>query len=370
MENAKGRFGFGCMRLPMLEGEVDIEQFKQMVDEFLDAGFNYFDTAHGYIAGKSEIALRDGLTSRHPRESYILVNKLTGSYFNTKEEVRTIFAKQLEATGVEYFDYYLMHAQSEDIFKKFKSCDAYETAFELKNEGKVKHVGISFHDKADVLETILKEYPQIEVVQIQLNYVDYNDSVVEGKKCLEICEKYNKPVIVMEPVKGGNLANLPEDAKAVLDELKGGTPASYAMRYVGSFDSVEMILSGVSNLEQLRENMATMKNFEKLNETERKAIDKVVEIFSSKNMISCTDCKYCVSECPKNILIPNLFGCFNTKKVFNNWNQNYYYDNVYTVNNGKASDCIKCKKCEKVCPQHLKISELLVDVAGEFEKSN
>ncbi len=368
MENAKGRFGFGCMRLPMLDGEVDKVQFSQMVDEFLEAGFNYFDTAHGYIAGKSETALKECLTSRYPRESYILVNKLTGSYFNTQEEVRTVFEQQLEATGVEYFDYYLMHAQSDEIFKKFKKCNAYETAFELKKEGKVKHVGISFHDKAEVLEKILKEYPEIEVVQIQFNYVDYNDNVVEGKKCYEICEKYNKPIIVMEPVKGGNLANLPDDAKAVIDALKGGTPASYAMRYVGSFESVEMILSGVSTLEQLRENMNTMKDFKSLNEEEFEAINKVCDIFNSKNMISCTDCKYCVSECPKNILIPNLFGCFNTKKVFNNWNQNFYYENVYTVNNGKASDCIKCKKCEKVCPQHLKISELLVDVANEFEK--
>ncbi len=367
MENIKGKFGFGCMRLPMLDGEVDKVQFAQMVDEYFEAGFNYFDTAHGYLDGKSETALKECLTSRYPRENYILVDKLTGNYFNTQEEIKPFFERQLEATGVHYFDYYLMHAQNKDIFEKFKKCKAYETAFELKKEGKIKHVGISFHDKADVLDKILNEYPEIEVVQIQLNYVDYNDNIVEGKKCYEVCQKHNKPIIVMEPVKGGNLANLPDDAKAVFDKLKGGSPVSYAMRFVGSFESVKMILSGVSNLEQLRENIETMKNFKPLNEVEYEAINKVCDIFKSKNMIPCTDCKYCVSECPKNILIPNLFGCLNSKKAFNNWNTAFYYSTVYTVNNGKASDCIKCKKCEKVCPQHLKISELLVDVAKEFE---
>ncbi len=369
MENLKGKFGFGCMRLPMLDGEVDKKQFSQMVDEYLEAGFNYFDTAHGYIGGKSETALKECLTSRYPRESYILVDKLTGNYFESNEDIKHFFDRQLKATGVDYFDYYLMHAQNEQVYGKFKDCKAYETAFELKKKGKIKHVGISFHDKADVLEKILNDYPEIEVVQIQFNYVDYNDNIVEGKKCYDICVKHNKPIIVMEPVKGGNLANLPEDAKSVLDELNGGTPASYAMRYVGSFEAVQMILSGVSNLEQLRENIDTMKNFKALDDREYEAIEKVVEIFNSKNLIPCTDCKYCVSECPKNILIPNLFGCLNSKKVFNNWNTDFYYSAVYTVNNGKASACIKCKKCEKVCPQFLKISELLVDVAGEFDKN-
>lgn len=368
MENLKGKLGFGCMRLPMIDGEVDTKQFSQMIEEFFEAGFNYFDTAHGYLDGKSETALKECLTSKYPRENYILVNKLTGLYFDKQEEIIPLFEKQLEATGVDYFDYYLMHTQNETSFAQFKRCKAYETAFELKKEGKVKHVGLSFHDKAHVLEDILKTYPEVEFVQIQLNYVDYDDNIVEGKKCLEVCAKYNKPVIVMEPVKGGNLANLPDDAKAILDELNGGTPASYAMRYVGSFDQVKMVLSGVSTIEQLRENVATYKNFKPLNETEYEAIAKVCKVFKSKNMISCTDCKYCIVECPKKILIPNLFSCLNAKKVFNNWNTDVYYHRVYTVGNGKASDCISCKKCEKACPQHLKISSLMKDVAKEFEK--
>ncbi len=367
MENLMGKFGFGCMRLPMKDGEVDYVEFSQMVDEYFEGGFNYFDTASGYINGKSEIALRECLTSRYDRDKYILVNKLTGNFFNSEEEIAPFVEKQLAATGVEYFDYYLMHAQNEDLFAKFKKCRASEKAFELKEAGKFKHVGISFHDKANVLEQILIEYPQIEVVQIQLNYVDYDDNIVEGRKCLELCKKYNKPVIVMEPVKGGNLANLPEDAEEVFKKLNGGTPASYAMRYVASFDDVKMVLSGLSNLDQLRDNMKTMKDFKKLEEREIEAVNQVCEILKSKNMISCTDCKYCVDKCPKSILIPNLFSCMNAKKVFNNWNTAYYYSTVYTVNNGKASDCISCKKCEAVCPQHLEISSLLKDVAMEFE---
>jgi predicted aldo/keto reductase-like oxidoreductase len=201
---------------------VDIEQTKQMVDAFLDAGFNYFDTAHGYIQGKSEKVLKTCLTSRYPREKYILTDKLTANYFKAEADIRPFFESQLEICGVEYFDFYLMHAQGLVNYDHFKECRAYETAFELKKEGKIRHVGISFHDRAEVLERILTEYPEIEVVQIQFNYVDYDDPAVQSRKCYEVCRKFGKPVIVMEPVKGGNLVNLPEDAKAVLDELHGG----------------------------------------------------------------------------------------------------------------------------------------------------
>ena len=212
MDRIKKNFGFGCMRLPMIGEEVDIEQTKQMVDAFLDAGFNYFDTAHGYIQGKSEKALKTCLTSRYPREKYILTDKLTANYFKTEADIRPFFESQLEICGVEYFDFYLMHAQGLVNYDHFKECRAYETAFALKKEGKIRHVGISFHDRAEVLERILTEYPEIEVVQIQFNYVDYDDPAVQSRKCYEVCRKFNKPVIVMEPVKGGNLVNLPDDA--------------------------------------------------------------------------------------------------------------------------------------------------------------
>ena len=234
-----------------------------MVDTFLEQGFNYFDTAHGYLNGKSELALNECLASRHKREEYILTDKLTMPYFNKQEDIRPFFESQLEACGVEYFDFYLMHAQSKDIFAHFKKCHAYETALELKEEGKIRHFGISFHDKAEVLEEILKEYPQIEVVQIQFNYVDYEDPAVESRKCYEVCRRYNKPAIIMEPVKGGNLVNLPEDAKKILDDLHGGSTASYAVRFAASFEEVMMVLSGMSNLEQMKDNLSYMKEFEK-----------------------------------------------------------------------------------------------------------
>ena len=251
MENVKKNFGFGCMRLPMNGEQVDFEETKRMVDAFLDAGFNYFDTAHGYIQGMSETALRECLTSRYPRDRYILTNKLTGNFFKTEADIRPFFESQLQACGVEYFDYYLMHAQGAGNYDHYRACRAYETAFALKAEGKVRHVGISFHDRAEVLEQILTDYPEIEVVQIQFNYVDYDDTAVQSRKCYDVCVKHGKPVIVREPVKGGNLVNLPEDAKAVLDGLHGGSPASYAIRFAASFPGIEMVLSGMSSLEQI-----------------------------------------------------------------------------------------------------------------------
>ncbi|MFV0465568.1 MAG: aldo/keto reductase [Lachnospiraceae bacterium] len=371
MENSKKKFGFGCMRLPMNGKEADYTQVSKMVDLFLENGFNYFDTAHGYLGGASEIALRECLTKRYPREAYILTDKLTTFFFNKKEEIRPLFQKQLDTCGVEYFDFYLMHAQSKEHFAKFKKCEAYEVALELKEEGKIKHFGISFHDSTAVLEQILTEYPQIEVVQIQLNYVDYDDPAVQGRECYEVCCKFGKPVIVMEPTKGGNLVNLPDDAKAILDELGSGSIASYAIRYAAGFEGVMMVLSGMSNMEQMEDNISYMKDFKPLNEQEMKAVQTVCDLFKAKNLIPCTACRYCIEEgCPQNIAIPDLFACLNAKKAFHNWNTDYYYHNVYTIHNGKASDCIKCGKCEKACPQHLEIRNLMVDVAEEFEQSS
>ena len=373
----KKNFGFGCMRLPMLSnGEVDIEQCKVMADLFMDAGFNYFDTAHVYINGKSETAIREFLSRRYPRESFILTDKLTTHCFSKEEEIRPLFESQLKACGVDYFDFYLMHAQNADIFAKFKKCHAYENSFRLKEEGKVRHVGISFHDKAEVLDQILNEYPDVEIVQIQLNYADWDDAGVEAKKVYEICVKHKKPVVVMEPVKGGTLVNLPDEAQKVFDSLnkKRGTNfsnAAYALRYSATPEAVCMTLSGMSDIEQMKDNISSMKDFMPLDSEEMAAVDEVCKVFRSQNLIPCTSCRYCVEEnkCPRNILIPDMFSLQNQKKQFSSWNQDYYYSNVLTVNgHKKASECIKCRGCERTCPQHLPIVELLGTVAQTFEK--
>ena len=368
MDKIKKNFGFGFMRLQEKDGKIDLVQAQQMVDAFMDAGFNYFDTAHGYHSGESETALRECLTSRYPRESYVLTNKLTFNYFNTEADVRPFFEQQLEWCGVDYFDFYLMHAQAVGTYKRFKAANAYETAFALKAEGKIRHVGISFHDRPEVLEQILTDYPDIEVVQIQFNYMDYDDPAVQSRACYEVCRRHNKPVIVMEPVKGGSLARLPDDARAVLDALHGGSPASYALRFAAGFEGIMMVLSGMSNMQQLEDNVAAMRDFKPLNEAELAAVNRVREILRSKNLIPCTACRYCTDGCPKHINIPEVFGAMNSKQLYHTWNSDFYYSTVATKNGQRASDCIKCGKCEESCPQHLPIRNLLEDVAKEFEK--
>ena len=367
-KEVRKNFGFGCMRLPVKGGEIDYDEFNKMIDTFIEKGFNYFDTAHGYHDGKSETALRDCLVKRYPRDKYILTNKLTQPYFKTEADVRPFFESQLKTCGVDYFDFYLMHAQSKEIFAHFKKCRAYEQALEFKKEGKIKHFGISFHDTADVLDQILTEYPQIEVVQIQLNYVDYDDPAVQSKKCLEVCNRHDKPVIVMEPVKGGNLVKLPDGANKYFEELGNASAASYAIRFAAGCKGVFMVLSGMSDMLQMKDNLSYMSDFKPLDDREMQAVQKVCNAFKAMNLIACTACRYCTAGCPKKISIPDLFACMNTKNLYHDWNADYYYNEVHTKNGGKASECIKCGKCEKACPQHLQIRNLLIDVAKEFEK--
>lgn len=350
-------FGFGFMRLPMIGEDVDIAQTCQMVDHFLENGFNYFDTAHGYINGKSELAIKECLTSRYPRDRYILTNKLSPNFFEKQEDIRPLLEQQLEACGVDYFDFYLMHAQSLSRLPHYRQAKAYETALELKEEGKIRHMGISFHDTADALDQILTEYPQIEVVQIQFNYVDFEDEKVQSRQCYEVCRKHGKPVIVMEPVKGGSLVNLPAAAQKVFDRLGSRSNASYAIRFAAGFDGMIMVLSGMSNMTQMTDNVSFMKEYQPLNGTELDAVKTVCAIFRNQGIIPCTGCRYCTEVCPQQIAIPEIFAYVNALRQ---------HQDLPVLAGGMPDACIKCGKCEESCPQNLNIRELLIASAEEI----
>ena len=349
-------FGFGYMRLPMIGDEVDIEQTTKMVDTFLENGFNYFDTAHGYINGKSEQAIKACLSSRYPRDRYILTNKLSAPCFEKEEDIRPLFQQQLDACGVDYFDFYLIHAVSAARMPFYEGTGAFRIAQELKQEGKVRHVGMSFHDTAEVLDEILTKHPELEVVQIQFNYVDFEDEKVESRKCYEVCRKHGKPIIIMEPVKGGSLVNLPSAAQKIFDSLNGGSNASYALRFAAGFEGVMMVLSGMSTIGQMEDNLSFMKNFQPLNQKEQQAVEKVTAIFRNQGLIPCTACRYCTEVCPQEIPIPELFTAVNAKRS---------EQNVPAVST--EIDCVKCGKCEEVCPQNLKIRQLLTVAAAELQ---
>jgi predicted aldo/keto reductase-like oxidoreductase len=363
----KKNFGFGMMRLPMAGDCVDAAQTCAMVDAFLAAGFNYFDTAHGYIGGKSELAVKECLTSRYPRESYILTDKLSPNFFKTEADILPYFESMLEACGVDYFDFFLLHSLNAGNYPHYTSNRAFEIAAELKAEGRVRHVGISFHDTAEVLEKILSEQPVIEVVQLQFNYLDYEDDHVQSRLCYEVCVKHGKPVIVMEPVRGGSLVNLPKEGLDVLSELGGYSPAGYAIRYAASFDNVFMVLSGMSNTEQMEDNIRSMQNFQPFTEAEYEAVYKVADITRAIPTIPCTRCKYCVDgdRCPMSINIPSLFSAENKARRFNTEDARGHYDWV-TAKGGKPTDCIECGMCEEICPQQLPIRELLKEIGKRF----
>ena len=348
-------FGFGYMRLPMLGEDVDIPQTIKMVDTFLENGFNYFDTAHGYIDGKSELAIKECLASRYPRDRYLLANKLSFNFFEKEADILPLFQQQLDACGVEYFDFYLLHAMNGTRLLHYEGCRAFEIVQELKLEGKIRHIGMSFHDKADVLDRILTSHPEIEFVQIQFNYVDFEDEKVQSRKCYEVCRKHGKPVFIMEPVKGGSLVNLPPAAQKVLDRLEGGSNASYAIRFAAGFEGGVMVLSGMSTIEQMEDNLSFMKDFQPLNEQELETLERVCAVFRNQGLIPCTACRYCTEVCPQEIPIPELFAAVNAKRS---------EQSVPEVST--EFDCVKCGKCEESCPQNLKIRELLTMTAEEL----
>ena len=356
-EEVKRNFGFGCMRLPMIGEEVDTTEVNRMVDAFINAGFNYFDTAHGYIDGKSEKAVKTCLTSRYPRDRYVLANKLSEWFFEKEEEVLPLFEEQLKICGVEYFDFYLFHALNRNSYEKHKNCNTFEIVNNLHAQGKVRHIAMSFHDTADVLDMILFEQPQIEVVQLQINYLDYDDPGIQSKACYDVAVKHGKKVIVMEPVKGGALVNLPQEAVAEFEAFGTAAPVSYALRYAASFPEVFMVLSGMGNMEMMLSNIQTMHPFVPLNQAEIAATDRAREIIRKYKQIPCTKCKYCAEVCPKQVPIADLFAVYNEYALAHVTRKETKQKLVaFEI---KATDCIACGACEDICPQNITIREKL-----------
>jgi predicted aldo/keto reductase-like oxidoreductase len=360
-DNIKNKLGFGCMRLKMVDDKVDYQEFNAMIDAFIAAGFNYFDTAHGYIDGKSEIAIRDCLTSRYKREDYVLADKLSEWYFEKEEDIIPLFESQLQACGVDYFDVYLFHCLTRTSYPKHKDCHSFEIVKKLKEQGKIKHIAMSFHDTADILDKILSEQPCIEAVQLQINYLDYDDPGVQSKACYDIAVKHGKKVIVMEPVKGGALVNLPDKAAQVLDELHGGSYASYALRYAASYPEVFMVLSGMGNMDMMQDNINTFTDFVPFSKEEYEATDRVRKIIREVRQIPCTGCSYCTEVCPKNIPIPELFSIYN--KVLSARISSGQAKESLPKDKTPANDCVKCGKCEGVCPQNIAIKQQIENIA-------
>ncbi|SEG25013.1 hypothetical protein SAMN04487934_11229 [Eubacterium ruminantium] len=362
------KLGFGLMRLPRLDsGEIDVEQTKQMVDDFFDAGGRYFDTA--FVYGGSEEATKKALVERYPRDSYYLATKLNASSFACKneEEAKNEFNISLERLGTDYIDFYLLHALDKNNKDTYEKYGLWDYVKKLKAEGKIKHYGFSFHDQPEVLDEILTAHPEAEFVQLQINYADWDDANVNSRKCYEVAVKHNKPVVVMEPVKGGTLANPPERVMEVFKEADPmASAASWAVKFAASLPQVMVVLSGMSNVEQMKDNISYMKDFEAFSEDEQKVIEKATAVLKETDSIPCTACHYCTPGCPMKLHIPEIFACMNEYKIYGNLER---AKNGYAWRPGgtKASQCVKCRKCEGACPQHLPIVELLQEVADTLE---
>ena len=359
------KLGFGLMRLPKNGESIDIEQTKEMVDMFLKAGFTYFDTAWAYAG--SEDAIRKALVERYPRESFTLATK-NAAWINckTREEAIAQFETSLKQTGAGYFDYYLLHNLGEQRTKVFEDFDMWTWAKEMRKQEKIKHLGFSFHSTPEELEEILKNHPEAEFVQLQINYADWENNAIQSKRCYEIARKYEKPIIVMEPVKGGMLSNPPESVEKVLKSANpNASLASWAIKFAADLDGVMVVLSGMSNIDQMQDNISYMKDFNKLSEEERKIINKAQEELKKIPLIPCTTCNYCAKVCPKNIGISGSFTAMNILTLYNDMDFAKHQEEWLVGGHGKekASECIKCGACEGVCPQHIKIREELQKVA-------
>ena len=363
------KLGFGLMRLPENNGQIDLERVCTMVDKYMAAGLNYFDTAYVYHGGKSEVAAREAIVRRYPRDSFYLATKLPAWNMNTEADRDRIFNEQCERAGVDYFDFYLLHSIEEgNNYDTYERLKCFDWGLQKKAEGKIKHFGFSFHGTPALLERVLNDHPEVEFVQIQLNYFDWSNPVIASGKLYEILHERNIPMVIMEPVKGGTLADpAPEAAELFRSVRPEASAASWALRFVGSLDGVMTILSGMSNEVQMDDNLATFKNFEPLSGTERDTITKALGIMQGTPTIGCTACRYCCDGCPQGIMIPDIFRLINSVRIYNEgWRAKNFY-NAHIAPAAKASDCIGCGQCEGVCPQHLNITELLKDAANQLE---
>jgi predicted aldo/keto reductase-like oxidoreductase len=372
------KLGFGMMRLPLLDENdftnIDIEQVKEMVDVYMESGLNHFDTAFVYHEGVGEKTFKECVVDRYPRESFKISTKLPLFVITEESQLEPIFNEQLKNCGVDYFDYYMLHNVSGFTENAWKNVDLYSFIQKKKEEGFIKHIGISTHGNAEFLEEILFDHPELEFVLLQINYLDWEDDGIESRKCLEVARKYGKSVMVMEPFKGGFLADVPEEAEKIMKEHNPDDPViSWAMRFVAGLDDVCVVLTGASNLDQLKENIDSFKNAKPLDDEELKIIEEVSEIINSNITVDCTKCRYCVDTCPEEIDIAKLFDLYNKEKIINKddraWTQNgnAYLNYSRLPDVGIASDCMECESCIEECPQQINIPEVLKDVAKTFE---
>jgi len=370
------KLAFGMMRLPKLDenddSTVDFEQVNKMADLFLEKGFTYFDTAYPYHMGNSEVAFRKAVVERYPRDSYVVADKLPLFIITSEDQLEPIFSEQLERTGLDYFDYYLLHNVSGFSEAGFLDVDSFAFANKKKEEGKIKHLGLSTHANAEYLDNILTLHPEMEFVLLQINYLDWENDGVESRKCWEVACKHNKPVLVMEPLKGGFLADVPPEAEKLMKDYNpDASVVSWALRFVASLDNVCMVLTGASSYDQLEQNIEDFENFTPLNDEEYEILDKVREIINSNISVECTKCKYCLDACPEEINIPKLFDLYNNEKIqdLGDWTAvgNAYVNYSKLPGVGLASDCIECGMCVEECPQHIDIPEVMKDVAKTFE---